>query len=187
MDYVELEEMICYCCCRKLVVLWKPFLKQSWNECVWRVRASGYAMDHFWRMRDLNIQFWGKNGENSWPKHAKMRVSQRCAWGRALGAHSQRASAGRYTPGARRPGQDNMLVVPRSGAWGQSCRDSLRPFEGVLLLFSLTLLLEHNWLGRNLDFINGLKLCRFWFSDFVGKWTFVNKEDDMVSLQFIWT
>ena len=51
-----------------------------------------------------------------------------------------------------------MLVVPRSGAWGPSCRDSLRPFEGVLLLFSVTLLLEHNWLGRNLDFLNDLKL-----------------------------
>jgi hypothetical protein len=75
-----------------------------------------------------------------------------------LGAHSQRASVGRYTPGARRSGQGNMLVAPCSGAWGQSYRGPLRLFEGVLLLFSLTLLREHNLLCRNFNFPNGLKL-----------------------------
>ena len=129
-----------------------------WNECVRRVRASGYAMGHFWRMGDLNIRFWGENGENPWPKHAKTRVSERCAWSGALGAHLLGASARRCTPGARRPNRNNRNVVPRSGAWGQSCGGPLRPFEGVLLLFWPTLLLEHILLGQNLDFPIGLKL-----------------------------
>lgn len=35
----------------------------------------------------------------------------------------------------------------------------MRPFEHVLLLFLLILLLEHIWLGGNLDFLNGLQAC----------------------------
>jgi len=109
-------------------------------------------------MGDLNIRFWGENGKNPWPKHAKTCVSERCALSGALGAHSREDSVGRCTSGARRPLQDNARVVLCSGARGKSCRDPMRPFEGVLLLFSFTLLLEHTWLGRNLDFLNGLKL-----------------------------
>jgi hypothetical protein len=41
------------------------------NERVHRVRASGYASDHFWQLGVSNIRFWGENGENPWPKHAK--------------------------------------------------------------------------------------------------------------------
>jgi len=77
---------------------------------------------------------------------------------------------GRCTPCARRPEQGNMLVAPCSGAWGQSCRGPLRLFEGVLMMFSLTLLLEHNWLGRNLDFLNGLKLVIVSFRFFGNCW-----------------
>jgi len=96
------------------------------------------------------------------------------AWGRALGAHNQRASARRCTSSARRPGQDNGNVVPCPGAWGQSCRGPMRSSWSVLFLFSLTFLLEHNWLCWNLDFPNGLKLVivSFRFFGFCWKMNF---------------
>jgi hypothetical protein len=65
-------------------------------------------------------EFWVENGENPRPEHAKTQNSQRCACTRALGAHTQGASARRPPSGARRPRQDNVRVVLRSGAWGQS-------------------------------------------------------------------
>jgi len=84
--------------------------------------------------------------------------TERCACGRALGAHLQRASARRCTSGARRPGQDNGNVVPCPGAWGQSCGGPMWSFWSVLLLFLLTFQLEQTWLYWNFDFLNGLKL-----------------------------
>jgi len=138
----------------------------SWNECIQRVRASGCALDHFLRMGDLIIRFWDENGEIPWPKHAKTRVSERCAWGGALGAHLQEASVGHCIPGTGRPDRNNGNVVSRSGAWGQACRGPMRPFGHVLLLFSFILLLEHTSLDRNLDFLNGLKLEIVTFSVF---------------------
>ena len=137
-----------------------------WNECIRRVRASCCALDHFWRLGDLTIRFWAKNGKNPWQKQAKTCVSERCAWIGALGAHLQEANARRCIPGASRPYRSNGNVVSRSGAWGQACRGPMRPFGHVLLLFSFILLLEDTWLGRNLDFLNGLKLEIVTFSVF---------------------
>jgi len=50
----------------------------------------------------------------------------------------------------------------------------MRPFGHVLLLFSFILPLEHTWLGRNLDFLNGLKLelLRFQFFGICRKMNF---------------
>ena len=96
----------------------------------------------------------------------KRALSGHCACSRELGAHLQWASARRCAPGARRLEQDNGNVVPCLGAWGPSCRGPMRSFWNVLLLFLLTLLLKHNWLGRNLDFPNGLKLEVVSFSVF---------------------
>jgi hypothetical protein len=73
-------------------------------------------------------EFWVENGENPQPKAPKMQSSQRCACTRALGAHTQEASARRPAPGARRPRQDNFCVVLCSGAWGQLCRGPMRSF-----------------------------------------------------------
>jgi len=71
-----------------------------WNEYVQCVRAPSCATDHFWQMGDLNIRFWGENGKNPWPKHAKTRVSERYAWSGALGVHTQEANAAPLAPGA---------------------------------------------------------------------------------------
>jgi len=65
----------------------KQFVKliqMSRNVWVWRVRASGCASDHFWQLGVSNIRFWGKNGKNPWPKHAKTHITERCACTRAL-------------------------------------------------------------------------------------------------------
>jgi hypothetical protein len=51
-----------------------------------------------------------------------------------------------------------VLVAPCSGASGPVCRGPMRSFAGFLLLFKPILLLEHDWLGQNLDFPNGVKL-----------------------------
>ena len=122
------------------------------------VEALGHAFDHFGRMGNLTNRFWGENGENPWPKHAKTRVSRCCTWGRVLGTHFQKASSRRCTLGSRRPVRNNCNVVSRSGVWGPTCRGPTHLFEHVLLLFSFILLLEHILLDRNLDFINGLEL-----------------------------
>ena len=170
-DGVVLEEV--NCCYLKLWCFEKIIFNQfhklfhvSRNErvrCVW---ALGWAFDHFGWIRNLTKRFWAKNDENSWSKHMKTCISRRCAWGRALGAHYQRASARRCTPGARRPDRNNIRVVLRSGAWGSACRGPMHLFEHDLLLFSLILLLEHILLGQNLDFLNGVKLEFVTFSVF---------------------
>ena len=149
-------------------MLLKQFIKLvqlSRNECIRCVRAPDHALDYFWWMGDLTLRFLGENDEDPSRNMRKHAFTERCACGRALGVHLQRASSRRCTSGARRPGQDNGNVVPCPGAWGQSCRGPMRPFEGVLLLFSLTFQLEQTWLYRNLDFLNGLKLVfvSFWF------------------------
>ena len=175
------------------LLFWKMVLKQfikliqlSQNKCIRCVRAPGHALDHFWWMGDLTLRFLSENGEDPRPKHTKMRV-----YGALLlskGAHSKRANARRYNSSARRPGQDNGNIVPCLGAWRQSCRGLMRSFWSVLLLFSLTFLLKHNWLCWNLNFPNGLKLEVTPFLVFgnFGKWSFVNMKDYKLGLQFIW-
>jgi hypothetical protein len=74
---------------------------------------------------DQNLEFWVENAKNPQPKNAG---SERCACTRALGAHTQGASARRPAPGARRPRQGNFCVVLCSGAWGQSSRGPMRSF-----------------------------------------------------------
>jgi len=54
------------------------------------------------------------------------------------------------------------------------CSNSpMRPFEGVLLLFSLTFQLEQTWLYRNLAFLNGLKLVFVSFRFFGNYWKII--------------
>ena len=155
-----------------------------WNECIRCVRASGHVLDHFWWMGDLTLRFWAKMAKTRGRNTQKRALSGRCAWGRALGArfqkvsswgralgaHSQSASARRCTSSVRHLGQDNGNVVPCPGAWGQSCRGPMWSFCSVLLLFSLTFLLEHNWLCWNLDFPNGLKFVSVSFRFFGFCW-----------------
>jgi hypothetical protein len=99
-------------------------------------------------------------------KHWKRESSQRCACTRALGAHTQGASARRPTPGARRPRQDNVRVVLRSGAWGQSCGGPRRSFRSILWLFSLIFQLEQTWLYEIIEFSKWLKSWVLAFSVF---------------------
>jgi len=48
----------------------------------------------------------------TWGRNTRKRVfTERCACGRALGSHLQRASARRYTSGVRRPGQRERCSV----------------------------------------------------------------------------
>jgi len=132
----------------------------SRNECIRCVRAPGRALDHFWWMRDLTLRFWAKMAKTC-GRNTRKRAYRSAAPEVGRWAPTSRRSAPElallHLLGARRPGQDNGNAVPCPGAWGQSRRGPMRPFWGVLLLFSLTFLLEHIWLCWNLDFPNGLK------------------------------
>jgi hypothetical protein len=116
-------------------------------------------------MGDLNKHFWGKIGENSWPKHAKNVLSA---------ALRIRYGARRYTPGARCPDRDNTCVVSCLGAWRPTCRGPMHLFKCAILLFSIIYLLKHDLLALTLDFLNDKKLGlrRNRFSKIIGKWTF---------------
>jgi len=135
-----------YICFGKLFWVHKLVIN-VWNELV--------------HLGDQKWEFWVENATNPRPKHAG---SQRCAWPRALGAQSQRASARRPPSGARRPWQGNFRVVLCSGAWCQSCGGPMRSFRSIFLLFLLVFQLEQNWYGQNLEFLNGIKLGFMTFS-----------------------
>jgi len=94
--------------------------------------------------------FWAKiRGENT-PNEV---VRSAGAWTVALGAQSQRANAGRCSPGTRRPVRDNNQCCLASGALGATRMVPRRSLEGILLMFSLIYLLEHHMLILALDFI----------------------------------
>jgi hypothetical protein len=115
-------------CFRKLFWVY-TLVNNIWNELV--------------HIGNENLEFWVENAKNPQLEHAG---SQRCAWPRALGAQSQRASARRPPSGAKRPWQGNFRVVLCSGAWCQSCGGPMRSLWNIFLLFSLILQLEQTWL-----------------------------------------
>jgi len=134
-------------------------------RCVW---ALGWAFNHFGWMGDLTKRFWAKNGENPWLKHPKTYVSRRCAWGKAIGAHYQRASTRRCAPGALKETTSVLFCIRVLGGWrvGVLCT-CLNMF---FCCFQMIWNLEHILLGQNLDFSNGLKLEFVAFSVFRIYW-----------------
>ena len=144
-------------------------IKLPWDMFKW----SYICCWMYWCITGSNWSSFGsKMAKTRSRKHRKRKSSQRCACTRALGAHTQGASARRPTPGARRPRQDNVRVVLRSGAWGQSCGGPRRSFRSILWLFSLISQLEQTWPYEIVEFSKWLKTWVLAFSVFSNYWKF---------------